>query len=70
MTPLVGNQGVIVNARHLYGKCSIIFDIFVKKLMLLMLYLATHLKYCKLLLTDVANMMGKRSVGSRRWSVH
>ncbi len=31
--------------------------------------LPTHPTYCKLLLTDVANMMGKRSVGSRWWSV-
>ena len=40
MTPLVGNQGVIVNAGHFYSRCSIIFNIFVKKLMLLLLYLA------------------------------
>ncbi len=29
----------------------------------------THPKFCKLLLSDIANMMGKRSVGSRWWLV-
>jgi len=40
MTPLVGNQGIIVNVHHFYSRCSIIFDIFVEQLMLTKLYLA------------------------------
>ena len=70
MTPLVRNQGIIVNAIHFYSRLGIIFDIFVKKLMLPMIYLATIAKYCKLLIRDVTNTLLKRSVGSRWWSVH
>ena len=39
MTPLVGNQGVIVNARHFYSSECTLFDIFVKPLLLPALYL-------------------------------
>ena len=35
-----------------------------------LLYISpTHPKFCKLLLRDIANMMGKRSVESRWWLV-
>ena len=40
MTPLVGSQGIIVNAHHFYSRLGIIFDIFVKQLMLPTIYLA------------------------------
>jgi hypothetical protein len=42
MTPLVGNQGVIVNAHHFYSGLCIIFDIFVEQLMLPVMYLTNH----------------------------
>ena len=39
MTPLVRNQGIIVNVHHFYSSRCIIFDIFVKQLMLPTIYL-------------------------------
>ena len=30
MTPLVGNQGIIVNSRHFYSRCCYISTIFVE----------------------------------------
>ena len=35
MTPLVGNQGVIVNTRHVYSSMCKILDIFVKPIILI-----------------------------------
>ena len=32
MEPLVGNQGIIVNARHFYSRCCDIYSIFVEAL--------------------------------------
>jgi hypothetical protein len=70
MTPLVGNQGIIVKTRHFYGSRVVIFDIFVEQLKLPTIYLANHEKYHKLLLRDVVtNTLLKRSVGSRWWLV-
>jgi hypothetical protein len=70
MTPLVENQGIIVNMHHISTVIGcIIFDIFVKQLCYPGYISPTHPKFCELLPRDVANMMRKRSVGSRWWSV-
>ena len=47
----------------------IIFDIFVEQLCYPRYISPTHSKFCELLLRDIANKTGKRSVGSRWWSV-
>ncbi len=70
MTPLVENQGIIVIVHKFYSSRCIIFDIFVEQLCYPQYILPTHEKYHKLFIRDVANMMGKRSVGWGWWSVH
>ena len=71
MTPLVGNQGIIVNPRYFYSRRCNIFDIFVEQILCYRRYISvTHNINCELLITDVANTLLKRSVGSRWWLVH
>ncbi len=70
MTPLVGNQSIIINAHHFYSRLvTIIFDNFVQQLMFLTIYLANHSELL-LLIRDGTNTSLKRSVGSWWWLVH
>ena len=75
MTPLVGNQGIIVNPRYFYSRRCNIFDIFVEQIMLLTIYLSNprdilrtidHV-HCQHIVEEVCGV--KVVVGASKWTL-